>query len=122
MPIFKKSNGKVFGVSLTKEEQRAMDEEINRQIAEKHREWTTHVDAMILWTLHTQFGFGKKRLREFYVEFTKQHLKLIDYYQCDGDDGGLCVYKLKGIGIDLDAWAKEIDKELKEQNDSSKMS
>lgn len=118
MPIFKKMKGKVFGVSLSKEEQRAMTEEINRQIAEQYKDWLVNLDAMVLWTLHTHLGFGKKRLKRFYKAFTKQHLELMQYYECDGDDGSLCIHKLKDIGIDLNAWAKE----LEENDDSSKLS
>lgn len=118
MPIFKKVNGKVFGVSFSKEEQRAMTEEINRQIAEQYEDWLINLDAMVLWTLHTHLGFGKKRLKRFYRDFTKQHIELTQYYECNGDDGSLCIHKLRGIDVDLNAWAKE----LEEEDDSSKLS
>ena len=113
MPQFKKIKGKVFGVQMSKAEQQAMNEEINRQLAEKYKEWLINLDAMVLWTLHThpQIKFGKKRLKEFYKEFTKQHLELIDYYSCDGDDGKLCINKLKDVGIDLEEWIKEFEEE-----------
>lgn len=120
MAQFKKIKGKVFGVSLSKEEQRAMNAEINRQIAENYKEWLVNLDAMVLWTLHTYLGFGEKRLKQFYKEFTKQHIELMQYYECDGDDGRLCIHKLKGIGIDLKAWAKELEEEV--EDDSSKLS
>lgn len=119
MPTFKKNRGKIFSVSLSKAEQEAMNMEINRQIAENYKEWLVNLDAMVLWTLHTHLGFGKKRLKRFYREFTKQHLELMDYYECDGDDGRLCIHKLEGIGIDLKAWAKELEEV---EYDSSKLS
>ena len=94
MAQFKKIKGKVFGVSLSKEEQRAMNAEINRQIAENYKEWLVNLDAMVLWTLHTYLGFGEKRLKQFYKEFTKQHIELMQYYECDG----VCVGELYDNG------------------------
>lgn len=114
MAMFKKVGGKVFGAQLSKAEQQALNEEINRQIAIKYKEWLTELDAMILWTLHThpQLRFGKKRLERFYKVFTKQHLELISRYECgDNDDGSLCVHKLKSIGVDLETLSKEFDME-----------
>ena len=119
MPVFKRSSGKIFGVTFSKAEREAMDAEINQQIAENYKSWLTNLDAMVLWTLRTHLGFGKKRLKRFYREFTKQHLELMKYYQCDHDDGRLCIHKLKGIGVDLKSWAKELEDE---ESDSSKLS
>lgn len=44
---------------------KAMQAEINRQLIEADREYATDYDAMVLYTLHTHLGFGKKRLRKF---------------------------------------------------------
>ena len=119
MAQFKKIGSKIFGVQLTAKEQEAMTKEINRQIAENYKQWLVNLDAMVLWTLHTYLGFGEKRLKQFYEEFTKQHVELMKYYGCDGDDGRLCIYKLRGIGIDLLAWAKELEES---EDDSSNLS
>ncbi len=47
----------------TARERKAMNEEINRQLIEADRKYTNDFDAMVLYTLHTHLGFGKKRLR-----------------------------------------------------------
>lgn len=109
MAYFKKAGKRIFGVQLNKAEQKAMNAEINRQIIENQKKFLLDYDCMVLWTLHTVFGFGEKRLKAFYKEFTKQHLELIDYYQCDGDSGKLCKFKLKQKGFDIESWAKELE-------------
>ena len=61
---FKKYNGKIFGVQLNKNEQRALDQEINRQIIENDRRFDMDKESSILWMLHVHFGFGPKRLKK----------------------------------------------------------
>ena len=48
----KKAGGKVFGAVLTATERKAMEMEINRQIAEADRRYADDIDAMVLYTLH----------------------------------------------------------------------
>ncbi|MCM1524031.1 MAG: hypothetical protein NC120_06195, partial [Ruminococcus sp.] len=64
--------------------------------------------AMVLWVLHEEFGFGKKRLRKFFDRFSVSLDKLIQWYEMDGSDRTwLCSYKLKGIGVDVEEWNGE---------------
>lgn len=39
-------------------EKKAMDLEIQRQLAEYDQKHLVEIDAMILWVLHERFGFG----------------------------------------------------------------
>ena len=39
---------------------KAMKAEISRQIVEMNDKYAIDIDAMILYTLHERFGFGKK--------------------------------------------------------------
>lgn len=55
---FKKAGGSIFGVSLNKAEQKALDQEIKRQIVENDHRFDMDKESMILWMLHTEFGFG----------------------------------------------------------------
>ena len=73
----KQFKGKVYGADLTAKERKAMELEINRQIAEADRQHANDFDAMVLYVLHTHLGFGKKRLRRFYDAFSAEHDKLI---------------------------------------------
>ena len=54
----KKSGGKIFGADLTAAERKAMNMEIQRQLAEYTRKHRLELDAMILWVLHAQYGWG----------------------------------------------------------------
>lgn len=104
----KKSGGKIFGAVLTKTEEKAMKMEIARQVAKFDRENMLAIDAVVLWELHEEFGFGVDRLRRFYQGFNRRFHELIDHYEMGSEDGPyICTLKLKDIGVDLEAWDKE---------------
>lgn len=108
--IIKKSNGRVYGASLTAAEKKAMDLEIQRQFAEYLSKSENEISAIILWELHEQFGFGQKRLKNFYIHFGKSVKELITRYELENsDDIWLCTRKLKEIGVDLDEWKKHME-------------
>lgn len=66
------------------------------------------IDALVLWELREQLGFGNKRLKKFYDNFSRGIEALIRRYEMEqGDDVRLCTYKLKEIGCDLEKWEKE---------------
>lgn len=105
---FKKAGKSIFGVQLNKAEQRTLDQEINRQIVEHDHRFDMDKESSILWMLHTQFGFGPKRLKKAWELFYSETLKLREYYQMDqGDEGWLAREKLKKIGCDIESWYKE---------------
>lgn len=104
----KKSGGKIFGASLTNAEKKAMELEIMREIAEHDRKHEIEIDALILWQLHEQLGFGPKRLKQFYDRFVPAIDELITRYEKgDSDLCWLCTYKLKEIGVDIEKWHNE---------------
>lgn len=81
----KKAGKRVFGAVMSAAEKKAMDMEIQRQL-----------------------GFGSKRLKKFYDNFSRGIEALIRRYEMEqGDDVWLCTYKLKEIGCDLEKWEKE---------------
>lgn len=98
-------NGKVYGADLTNKEREAIDIEINKQIRNRSVQYANDIDAAILYQLHVQLGFGKKRLRRFYDSWKQIHDSLLDHYEMTNDDGTwLCMNKLKEIGVDVEAW------------------
>lgn len=104
----KKAAGKVYGASMSAAEKKAMDMEIQRQLAEYDRKHLAEIDAMILWVLHDRFGFGPKRLRQYYDAFREATGGLVERYQMDQeDDIWLCTEMLKRIGVDIEEWHKE---------------
>ena len=103
----KKAGGRVFGADLTAAEKRAMQIEINRQIAESDRQHANDIDAMVLYVLHTHLGFGKKRLRRFYEAFIVEYNKLIEHYEMPDSGAWLADVMLKQTGVDVAAWNAE---------------
>lgn len=72
------------------------------------------VDILMLWQLHTQEGFGKKRLERFYRQFAPAYNELRRYYQTDdsaGDGFWIMERQLKEIGVDVDELAMEFSGE-----------
>lgn len=101
----------VSAFSLTPAQRKAMNQEINAQIAEKEKQYYLDMDAAVLYSLHQTFGFGKKRLRMFFDAFAIQHEELRQRYQLDDDTNTwLCRRLLKEeVGVDVEAWEKEFD-------------
>ena len=96
-------------IKFTKKERDALQEEINRQMVENVTRLSGDLTALVLWQLHTQLGFGKKRLMRFYEAFAPAIREMQEHYSAeDADDTNFVIrYKLKnqcGIDVkDLDA-------------------
>lgn len=104
----KKAFGKVYGANFTAAEKKAMDLEIQREIAEFDRKNMVEIDALILWELMEQLGFGEKRLRQFFDSFEPALEALIKRYEMEESDQiWLCTRMLKERGIDVEKWNKE---------------
>lgn len=90
---------------MTAKERKAMDDEIDRQLAEATRRQEGDIDALLLWYLHTEYGFGEKRLRKFIEGFNTRLRELSDWYDMDERDQMFLVRReLEKIGIDVDEW------------------
>lgn len=87
---------------MTNKERKAMNEEIEAQLAEARVRDSDEFDAAVLWALHLCFGFGKKRLRRFYDFFRKLYLSN-KRWQFGRNE----VELLKGIGVDIEGWNRE---------------
>lgn len=122
MPVFKKSGGKIFGMTLNKKEQEFLEQEIQRQCADYNDKNAHEIDAILLWILHEDFGFGMKRLRKFYDAFFRELNALTERYEIDRKETvWLCTYRLKEYGLDIEEWNrqnKEVQK-LEKQNRTS---
>lgn len=95
-----------------------MNSEIRRQILESDRQHFEEYDSMILYTLFSEFNFGKKRLKRFYDAFHRNYEDLKEYYcMSDEDVPFICITKLRQIGVNLEEWCQESSKS---QDNSSK--
>lgn len=105
---FKKAGSKIYGVDFNKKEQEAINAEIQLQCADYDRKNVLEIDAIILWLLHENFGFGMKRLRRFFDLFATEIAALCNRYEMEKKDSvWLCTYKLKEYGLDIEQWNKE---------------
>jgi len=99
--------------SLTAAEQKRIDELVDKAVHEEalrvEKELRADVDAMILYVLHAHYGWGKKRLREFWDVFIEEHRELRNHYEMHspGDNAYLARRKLQEIGVDVMAWEAE---------------
>jgi hypothetical protein len=83
---------------------KAINEEVNRQIAEGVGNMSKDITATVLWQLHVQEGWGKTKLLRFAKNFGPALAELQDFYQMHSHDETdfLVKYKLKEIGVDVD--------------------
>lgn len=111
----KRSGKIILGASLSRDEEKALNIEIQKKIAEMDRNNTDEVDAMILWALHMVFGFEEDDLRKFYEAFNPELDALAERYEMTdkGDEIWLATYKLKDrLGIDIHKWNDEVRAKL----------
>ncbi len=107
--IPKKHKGKPYGAVFTAQERKAMNLEIDRQIAERDKKYKEDIDALILYVLMAHYGWKKKRLHGFWKAFIAVHKELRDFYQMDkpGDAEWFAHRALSEIGVDVRQWYKE---------------
>lgn len=90
-------------------EEKLMNDAIREQILEMETQFSNDHDAAMLWALHLEFGFGKKRLKRFHKRFYQLHKQLIEHYESNkmGDIGFVCRKNLLTIDVDIAAWNAE---------------
>lgn len=101
----KKSNGRIFGATLTTAEKKALDMEVRRQFSEYSKKYEREIEAMVLLALRKEFGFGEKRLKRTHEALSAGIDDLVKRYQMEDEDAAwLCTYKLKEEGFDISGW------------------
>ena len=78
-----------------------------------------NLEALILYQLHEQFGFGKQRLLTFFNHTTPMIKEMLEWANWDTDEEAiwLCKYKLKEeVGIDLDELTMPFKTDVEVQN------
>lgn len=107
-----------------KHKERVKKEEIQREAQRIVRElWSVQcrkADISIMYTLHTKpkDPYGKQRCRDFYLDMIRNHFRMCEDFQCQGDDSHYWVMekRLKDDGIDIDELRREADEIAKEEN------
>lgn len=104
-PVLMMKPSQIVNTAVNMERQK-MEQEIYKQCLEADKRLTKDMDTVVLWTLHNVYGWGPKRLRDFYLAMLKEHLRMREFYELED------LYpermKLREIGVDLDAWYDEI--------------
>lgn len=103
---FKRAGGTIFGVDFNKQEQAAIDKEIERQcmakLGELLRDAEDDIDREVLYFLMTEHGHDHDMLEKDYFTFAKLLNDLISHYELEEKDCGyLCDRALKAVGIDV---------------------
>jgi len=107
--IVNKYGNKIFGANLTAAEKKAMNIEIQKQLAEYNKQNAEEMDAIILNILHEEFGFGESRLKRVHKLFMKKVNELSSRYETTDNQELLWIskYRLREYGYDIDKWDKE---------------
>lgn len=82
---------------------KAMDHEIHQQLLEMDKIFCRDVDTMVLWTLYSCYGWGAERLKKFYVNMFREHIRMREYYEMDELYPERQKLKEK-TGVDIDEW------------------
>ena len=96
----------ILPTKISNKMRKALMDEVNKQTGENVRNLSLNLQALVLWSLHEQLGFGKKRLLRFQKAFAPLIEDLQKFYQVTdaNDTEFICLYKLKNeVGIDVEA-------------------
>lgn len=93
---------------MSNAEMKALDGSIREQIGQSVGKLKGNIEAIVLWQLHEQFGFGAKRLEAFLIGFQPALNELKAFYDIDGQEETelACIHNLKSIGFDTDKLGK----------------
>ena len=93
---------------ITNAEMKARERAIRKQIASSVDGLKANIEAIVLWQLHEQFGFGAKKLEAFLEGFQPALQELNEFYGLTDVDETecACVHNLKSIGFDTDKLGK----------------
>ena len=95
---------------MSKRHQQVLRQEINKEIVKAMRHSDIDSDAGVMLVLHREFGFGRKRLMQFWEENFKMRNELASFYEMQGDDL-MWLYKRKlqeETGIDIEKLYNEV--------------
>lgn len=104
----KKSGKTIYGAELTAAEERAMNMEIARQLAEFTRKYKVEIESIYLNDLREHHGHGAVRLRRAFDRFGNDLDDLIARYELGEEDKfWVATKKLKEQGFDVERWHRE---------------
>lgn len=106
-----KAGGSVYGASLSAAERKALDIEVKKMLSRDLVDHANEVDAIILYVLGRDFGFGPVRMRRLWERVHEEYQELCSRYDMtpQTEEGCWIVQKklLEEKGVDIAAWNKE---------------
>ena len=106
--VIKRSGKHIFGADLTAAEKKAMNIEIDRQLAEHTRKHQVEIECLFLRELRENYGFGETRLRRAFDNFSNDLDDLIARYELGEEDKlWIATQQMKAEGFDVEQWHKE---------------
>lgn len=105
-PVYMMKPSDIKDAALKGAGEQAMIHEIHQQCLKADKEFTLDMDTLYLWTLHSKYGWGVKRLKQFYLDVFAEHMRMREFYEMD--DMYPERHKLKEKGIDIEAWYNEL--------------
>ena len=93
-----------FVPRLSNRERKEIEREVRFQTANNVKNLSLNLQAIVLWNLHEQLGFGQKRLIEFQRSFLPLIKQLQDFYMAEDAEETefILLYKLKNeVGVDV---------------------
>ena len=108
---------------MTAKERKALRKEIDKQLAENVKNMSSDLQALVLWELHEQEGWGKRKLLRFQKRFQPMIKQLQEYYEVRtaDDTDFVCKHKLKNeVGIDVEELDAMFDFEIVDKSANKK--
>ena len=93
-----------FVPRLSNKERKEIEQAVRREIAKNVKDLSLNLQAIVLWNIHEQLGFGQKRLIEFQRSFLPLIKELQDFYMAEDaqETEFILLYKLKNeVGVDV---------------------
>lgn len=93
-----------FVQRLSNKERKEIEREVRRQTAKNVKDLSLNLQAIVLWNIHEQLGFGQKRLIEFQRTFLPLIKQLQEFYMAEdaAETEFILLYKLKNeVGVDV---------------------
>jgi len=104
----KKSGKHIIGANLSAAEKKAMNMEIERQMAVYNRKHSLEIEALVIREIWANFDVTIEELRTFYDSFTDDLAAMTKHYEMGEEDQvWLCLTQLKDKGIDIEEWHRE---------------
>ena len=97
-----RARSKAYNAIPNSGQRRALKKQCKNDFFDLLENYNRQVAAQIMYILHFKFGFGKKRLTDFFKDLKQMQAEQMSRYLIEDEDvPDICEIKLKEVGIDL---------------------